>query len=91
MLCKTGLQRETARKTKMAKSSISPGNPAQRCTGGRLCAEASYGILRMRMSLGGKASLPRDILARAFAGKAALERLRNSIAQMPNLYIQIKT
>ncbi len=50
-----------------------------------------YSILRMKKSLNGKASLPRDILARAFAGKVALERLRNSIAQMPNLYIQIKT
>ncbi len=66
MLCKTGLQRETARKTKMAKSSISPGNPAQRCTGGRLCAEASYGILRMRMSLGVKSKVCLEIFSRAF-------------------------
>jgi hypothetical protein len=34
----------------------------------------------MRISLNGKAGLPRDNLARAFAGKAALEHLRNFIA-----------
>jgi hypothetical protein len=34
----------------------------------------------MRISLDGKASLPWDILARAFAGKVALEHLHNFIA-----------
>ena len=39
-----------------------------------------YGILRMRRYLNGKANLPQDILAHAFAGKVALEHLRNFIA-----------
>ena len=48
--------------------------------GGICKADGILYILRMRISLNGKTSLPRDILSRAFAGKVAFEHFRNFFA-----------